>query len=76
MSGSIKSRSIYPTNKIIMSLSYSYNKDPMDKNFFGRTCESILCESAEGSISFAVTAFRQYLTLEEELHIRQQFHNT
>jgi hypothetical protein len=48
----------------------------MDGKFFDRACEPILYESAEGSIPFVVTGFRQYLTIEEELQIRQQFHNT
>jgi hypothetical protein len=48
----------------------------MDRKFFDRTHESILYDSTEGSMPIVVTAFSQYLTIEEELQIRQQFHNT
>jgi len=48
----------------------------MDSELFDGMCESILYKSTEGYMSFVITGVRQYLTIEEELQIRQQFHNT
>jgi hypothetical protein len=48
----------------------------MDGEFFDRTHESILYGVAEGSMPIVVTAVSQYLTIEEELQICQQFHNS
>lgn len=38
--------------------------------------QSLLYESADQAALIADTAFRQYLTVEEELQICQQFHST
>ena len=48
----------------------------MDKIYFDYTCDTVLSKNAEGSTSVVITDFRQYLTIDEELQIRQQFQST
>jgi len=47
----------------------AYNADSMDGTSFHR-------ESTERHLTIIVTVFRKYLTIEEELQICQQFHDT
>ncbi|TGO43983.1 hypothetical protein BCON_0678g00010 [Botryotinia convoluta] len=67
---------IYACGEIWCPYLRSYSKYPMNLKLFNEMCELILYKNAEGSMPCVVPAFRRYLTIEEELQIRQQFHNT
>ena len=67
--------SLFMSGTTIVSYLYLYRKGSMDRVSVDRTWESIPSQSAKGSMPIVVIAFRQYLTIDEELQICQQFHD-